>query len=263
MEILITRSIESLILPPGGVIVLLIMGLLLIRRHGYGATLVTALALLGLYTLSLPITAHKLVRSLEVYPALQAQDLNNSPAQAIVVLGAGRYPGAPEYGGDTLSSSGLERVRYAAHLHRLTGLPLVVSGGSPLGEALPEAALMQTSLINDFHVTEVWIEDQSRATAENAFFTQALLDKKGIRHAYLVTHAWHMPRAVGIFRQSGLAVTPAPTMFATRRNNSVLLEWLPDAGALHDSSLALHEKLGLLWYRLRHRADTASSAAAR
>lgn len=262
MEILITRSIESLILPPGGVIVLLIMGLLLIRRHWRGAATLVALALLGLYTLSLPLTADKLVRSLEVYPALQAQDLRNSPAQAIVVLGAGRYPDAPEYGGDTLSSSGLERVRYAAHLHKLTGLPVVVSGGSPMGEAIPEALLMQASLINDFHVTAVWIEDQGRTTAENAFFSQALLDKKGIRHTYLVTHAWHMPRAVGIFRQSGLAVTPAPSIFTTERNRA-WLDWLPDAGALHDTSLALHEKLGLLWYRIRHRTDAASSAAAR
>lgn len=263
MEILLTRSIESLILPPGGVIVLLIMGLLLIRRHWYGATLVTALALLGLYTLSLPITAHKLVRSLEVYPALQAQDLKNSTAQVIVVLGAGRYTDAPEYGGDTLASSGLERVRYAAHLHKLTGLPIVVTGGSPMGEAIPEAVLMQTSLISDFHVSDVWIEDQSRTTAENAFFTQALLAKKGIRHAYIVTHAWHMPRAVRIFEQAGLAVTAAPTLFSSAQGRTGWLDWLPSAGALQGSSMALHEKLGLLWYRIRHRADASSSAVAR
>lgn len=263
MEILITRGIESLILPPGGVIVLLILGLLLIRRHRYGATLVTALALLGLYTLGLPVTAHKLVRSLEIYPALQAEDIRNSPAQAIVVLGAGRYPEAPEYGGDTIASSGLERVRYAAHLHKLTGLPLVVSGGSPLGEALPEAVLMQRSLVNDFHVTAVWTEDQSRTTAENAFFTKALLDKKGIRHAYLVTHAWHMPRAVRIFEQAGLTVTAAPTLFSPAQDRPGWLDWLPSADALQDSTMALHEKLGLLWYRIRHRAEDASSTAAR
>jgi len=258
MEILITRSIGSLALPLGSVILLLVIGLLLIRRHWRSAATLVALALLGLYTLSLPLTADKLLRSLEAYPALRPQDIKDSPAQAIVVLGAGRYPGAPEYGGDTVSTGGLERLRYAAHLHRLTGLPLVVSGGSPLGEALSEAVLMRASLSNDFHVTEVWIEDQSRTTAENAFFTKILLDEKGIHHVYLVTHAWHMPRAVDIFQQAGLAVTPAPSMFATARNSGAWLDWLPDAGALHDTSLALHEKLGLLWHRIRHRADTAA-----
>ncbi|MDP1708047.1 MAG: YdcF family protein [Gammaproteobacteria bacterium] len=263
MEILITRSIESLILPPGGVVLLLVIGLLLIRHHWHSAATVIGLALLALYTLSLPVTADKLLRSLEAYPALQPQDTKGSPAQAIVVLGAGRYPGAPEYGGDTVSAGGLERLRYAAHLHRLTNLPLVVSGGSPLGEALPEAALMQQSLANDFHITDVWVEAQGRTTAENAFFTQALLDEKGIHHVYLVTHAWHMPRAADIFRQAGLAITPAPAMFATTRSHGALLHWLPSAIALQASSLALREKLGLLWYRMRHRASTAASSTAR
>ena len=263
MEILVTRSIESFLLPPGGVIVLLIIGLLLIRRYWYGATIAVGLALLGLYTLSLPVTADKLVRSLETYPALQAQAIQHSPAQAIVVLGAGRYPGAPEYGGDTVSSGGLERLRYAAHLHRLTGLPLVVTGGSPMGEALSEAVLMRDSLINDFHITEVWVEGQSRTTAENAFFTKSLLDTKGIQHIFLVTHAWHMARAVSIFKQAGLQVTPAPSIFATGHSSSDLLDWLPSAPALQTSSMALHENLGQLWYRIRHRADTAVNSATR
>lgn len=264
MEILITRSIESLIFPPGSVIILLIIALLLTRRHWRAAATATALALLGLYVLSLPLTAGRLMQSLEVYPALQPQNIKGSPAQAIVVLGSGRYAGAPEYGGDTVSTGGLERLRYAVHLHKLTRLPLVVSGGSPFGEPIPEAVLMKESLANDFHITDVWLEDQSRTTAENAFFTKALLDKKGIRHVYLVTHAWHMPRAVRIFEQSGLKVTAAPTLFSSAGGGKTgLLDWLPNAGSLSGSGTALHEMAGMLWYQLRHRSGNADSASAR
>lgn len=264
MEILITRSIENLIFPPGSVIILLIVALLLTRRHWRAAATATALALLGLYVLSLPLTAGWLMQSLEVYPALQPQNIKGSPAQAIVVLGSGRYAGAPEYGGDTVSTGGLERLRYAVHLHKLTRLPLLVSGGSPHGEPIPEAVLMQESLANDFHITDVWLEDQSRTTAENAVFTKTLLDKKGIRHVYLVTHAWHMPRAVIIFEQAGLAVAPAPSMFfPVESGEPILLRWLPNAGALERTCLALHEMAGMLWYQLRHRSVNADRASVR
>lgn len=258
MGILITRSLETLLFPPAGIIVLLVMGLLLIRRHRRSAASLITLALLGLYVLSLPLTASRLMRSLEIYPALQAQDLKNSAAQAIVVLGAGRYAGAPEYGGDTVSTGGLERLRYAVHLHKLTGLPLLVSGGSPFGEPVPEAALMKESLVSDFQITDVWVEDQSRTTAENAFFTKALLENKGIHHVYLVTHAWHMPRAVRIFEQAGLTVIAAPTLFSSAGGSQAgLLNWLPGAEALSHSCTALHEMAGMMWYRLRHRAANA------
>ena len=123
---------------------------------------------------------------------------------------------------------------------------------------------MQQALLNDFQVTEVWLEDESRTTAENAFFTQALLEKKGIHHVYLVTHAWHMPRAVRIFEQAGLAVTPAPSMFSSAESgDAALLDWLPSAGALKKACLALHEKLGLWWYQVRHRTGSADNTSAR
>ena len=264
MEILITRSLETLLFPPASIIVLLVTGLLLLRRHRRLALSVIWLGITSLYVLSMPSTAHWLTQSLEVYPALQAHDLKSNPAQAIVVLGSGRYASPPEYGGDTVSTGGLERLRYAVHLHKLTGLPLVVSGGSPFGEPVPEAVLMKDSLVNDFQVTDVWLEDQSRTTAENAFLTKALLDKRGIHHVYLVTHAWHMLRAVRIFEQAGLAVTPAPSMFSSAESgHAVLLEWLPSAGALKKTCLALHEKLGLWWYLVRHRTGKADNTSAR
>ena len=50
-------------------------------------------------------------------------------AKAVVILGGGVRRNAPEYGGDTLATLTLERVRYGARVARLTGLPVLVSGG--------------------------------------------------------------------------------------------------------------------------------------
>ena len=54
-----------------------------------------------------------------------------------------------------------------------------------------------------------------------------------------------------IFQSKGLTVTPAPTGFHAQ---SPLMphDFIPSAGALKDSHYAMHEWLGLLWYRLRH-----------
>ena len=282
MEILITRSLTTLLLLPGSLILLLAAGLLLLLRAGSAgaagvylsqqalttaaekmfargrilrriAIACFALTLSGLYVFSIPVTARCLMGLVETYPALTAQDIKTSPAQAIVVLGAGRYT-APEYAGFALSPLALERLRYGAYLHRQTGLPLVLSGGDPFNEGISEAALMQQALLDDFQIHQAMIEHKSTTTAENAFFTKTLLDAQGINRVYLVTHASHMPRTVRMFKQAGVKVTPAPLHFLSlpSGNDRGLLAWLPSARGLERSNAALHELLGGVWYGLRH-----------
>lgn len=106
--------LELLLVPPGSLIVLLLVGLWLMRhrpRLGYG--LMGASTALLLFT-SLPITAGLLMDTLEPYPALTPEQIAHPEAQAIVVLGGGRRQAAAEYGDDTVKSITLERVRYAS-----------------------------------------------------------------------------------------------------------------------------------------------------
>ncbi len=243
---------EALLLPPGGPLLLAVFGLGAgFRRQTLGRRL-SAGGLLLLYLAALPLLSAPLLRALERYPALTPQQVQDSNAGAIVILGAGRYAGAPEYGGDTLSSYGLERVRYGAYLQRLAELPVLVSGGSPLGEAEPEAALMARVLRQEFGVREVWQEGASSNTAQNARLSAAELKRRGVTRVLLVTHAWHMARAARMFRQEGIEVIAAPTGFATNGAQHLPLTLLPSAQALADTRLALHEYLGQLWYRLRY-----------
>jgi hypothetical protein len=66
--------------------------------------------------------------------------------QAIVILGARSYAAAPEYRGDTVAAATLARMRWGARLHRQTGLPIMVSGGSPGGTRTSEAEQMKAAL---------------------------------------------------------------------------------------------------------------------
>lgn len=251
-ELFITNTLKSLVFPPGGILLLILLGLLLLKRKTSLANAMLWGGLISGYLLSTPLVSTLLLQPLQPYPALTESEIHQTSAQAIVVLSAGRDKNAPEYGGDTVGSNTLLRVRYGAFVHRLTGLPIVVSGGHVFdGEGDSLAQVMANSLRDDFHIDNVWLEDESRTTGENAIFTHALLKEKNIDTVFLVTHAVHMPRSVAIFEQVGLKVIPAPTRFV-ELDHKWFMMLFPDSSALGNSYMALHEMVGRLWYSIRY-----------
>lgn len=247
MNLLISKIIAQLLLPPANLLLLGLFGAIFARwRRKLGLALVT-LSVLALYLLSIPLVANRLLSALE--PAA-AVDLSQ-PAQAIVILGGGLYANTPEYGGETINARSLERVRYGARLHRETQLPVLVTGGVLMrGQRASEGALMEKSLREDFRVPVQWVEGQAHTTEQNAVLTARILRPLGISRVYLVTHAWHMPRAMLSFSAAGLQPVAAPTGFTTSFRNDIR-GFIPDAKSLRKSYFAMHEAIGLLWYRLK------------
>jgi uncharacterized SAM-binding protein YcdF (DUF218 family) len=237
---LLKKILAGLVLPPASLLLLAGLGLWLARRRPRLGAWLAGSSLLALALLSTPWLSGTLLRTLETSPPIDAEAL--AGCQAIVILGAGTYRAAPEYGGDTVNRLALERLRYGARLARQSGLPVAVTGGTVYA-GRPEAESMRQALVEDFAVAVRWTEDRSRDTAENAAFLAPLLAREGVRRVALVTHAWHMPRARALFERHGLAVEPAPTGFTTGAADSPL-DWLPGAGALNNSRYALHEWLG-------------------
>jgi uncharacterized SAM-binding protein YcdF (DUF218 family) len=231
------------------VLVLLLLlggvGLGLFRRRLGGVLLGAGIA--ALYLLATPLVSERLLRLAEA-PQMPPAFL---VPQAIVVLGAGGYEGAPEYRGDTVDATSLERIRYGARLRRQTGLPILVTGA---GRATPVAESMRRALVEDFGVPVRWVETDARTTHENAEKSAAMLRAEGIDTIYLVTHAAHMRRARESFERAGLAVVPAATLFTVpdSASRSLLRELVPRATALARSSHALREFVGRLWYRLAY-----------
>lgn len=249
MDITTTQIIERLLLPPGGPILLGFLGLIL-WKLGLGRRLFV-LALLLIWLFSLPVTANWLMAGLERYPALNESDIGQADAQAIVVLGGGRYQDTPEYGGDTVSQRGLLRLRYAAKLARETGLPIIPSGGMPDDLGRAEAEISADILRHELGVVVEQIETRSQTTWENARYTSQLLKKLDLDRVILVTEAFHMPRSMYAFERNGVHPLAAPTHFHYLPDvKSSLLDFLPSGRALFVTADALHEYLGLLWYRL-------------
>jgi len=254
----IASKIQALfLLPPGIIIVTALLGFLIQIRWLLAGSFIVALSITALLFLSLPFTGQRMIADIESrFPPLRLTAIadDGPPPGAIVILGSSRYSEAPEYGGsDSMSRVGLERIRYGAHLHRLTGLPILVSGGNPYGEQISEAELMKTSLERDFRVEVKWVEGKSANTHENARNSKAILAQAGVRRAYLVTHASHMPRAVWSFENQGIRVIPAPMGFTTlNKEVRETLGYFPSAAGLHLSSIALREHLGLFWYQRQY-----------
>ena len=136
---------------------------------------------------------------------------------------------------------------------RQTGLPVIPSGGNPGAIGTPEAILARDILQNEFGVKVAEIERHSDTTWENARYTAQLLKRLGLSRILLVTDAAHMPRALYAFRRNGVQVLPAPTHFSSVDGEEIsrLERYLPSGIAIRDSDYAIHEYLGLLWYRTK------------
>jgi len=245
--------LTTLLLPPASLLLLAGLGLLLAARKKAGGLLLAFVAAALLWLLSCHAVAVWLAQNLlPQQTALSVAALKSSGAQAIVVLGGGVHPVAPEYGEPQASAAATLRLRYGAWLARQTGLPVAFAGGLGWGAAgeqvASEGEVARRAAQQDYGLALRWVDDQSRDTAENGRFLRTLMQKDKVQRIALVTHAWHMPRAVGAFERAGFIVVPAPMGFILPSRNGVL-QWLPSADGLGTSQLVLKEWLGLLAQR--------------
>lgn len=247
--------LSSLVMPLALLPLLGLLGLVLVARRKRIGWLFSMVGFAGLWLLSCQGTVVWLARTaLPQYPPTTAAQLKASNVQAIVVLGGGTYPEAPEYGTAQPGPSTAARLRYGIWLAKQSGLPVAFSGGSGWAAGTnvksSEAEVATRVALEDYGITLRWVENQSRDTAENAQFVAPLLKRDGIKRIALVTDALHMPRAMVAFESTGLMITPAPTGYVLP-TKSDLLQWLPTIDGLTGSTRLIHEVLGLATAKLR------------
>jgi uncharacterized SAM-binding protein YcdF (DUF218 family) len=129
---------------------------------------------------------------------------------------------------------------------------LVFSGGNgdPFQKAPAEAVVARTFLASlGIAPRRVIFEGASRNTHENALFSYRLVRPAPSQRWLLVTSAADLPRAVGCFRAVGWPVIPVPADYHTARNTFALFPGL--ATGLKNADWAVHEWIGLFYYRLR------------
>ena len=234
--------IKVLVLPPTGLLLTAVLGFGLWARFPRVGRWLAVASVLALLVISVPIVADYLTQFVDTPAPLDLAQARE--ADAIVIIGGGVRPDAPEYGGETLATLTLERVRYGARVARLTGLPVLVSGG-PGFRGSSEAALMKASLEDEFGVPVRWVEARSRTTHENAVFSARILRRSGIHRVVLVAHGFDMRRAMAEFADEGIESVGAPTGTRTGTRDTVF-DYLPSISGLLGSYYATYEILANL-----------------
>lgn len=217
--------------------------------------MVGGLCLAGLVALALPVVSKSLLFPLEtgLTPAGPIQAAG--PPAAIVILAGDVTDTVPSVADFRAIRSipgplTLERLKAGAELYRSTGLPILVSGGSPRPGSQTMAAIMAEALRDDFKVPVRWQETQSQTTWENAEGSAVILKAAGIESVYLVTQAWHMPRSLMSFAHFGIAATPSPA-YLDEPPYWGISQFIPRPSAWLNSYYALHEWIGLAAYARR------------
>lgn len=201
----------------------------------------------------MPVTAHFGLRALESrYPPQSLRDVQAADV-AIVLGGAVTGPVAPRPGPDLGEAA--DRVLVAAELYRAGKVRRVVVSGGNLpwqSETEPEAETIRNLLIFwGVSPDDIIIGGSSRTTAENAMEVAAMWPSLRASSGLLVTSGFHMPRALATFRKAGLPVRPFPTDIRAVDEPVGILDILPDAAALKNTSDAIKEVVGYGVYWLR------------
>jgi uncharacterized SAM-binding protein YcdF (DUF218 family) len=224
------------------------VALLFTRRKRLGQGMMAA-SLLALAVAGWSPLANWLIAPLENrFPAWRGA----GAPDGIVVLGGAISPELSKARGRVALNESAERMTVAADLaRRYPAARIVFSGGSGgLSGGAAEADFV-LPLFESFGIARerVTLEGRSRNTADNARFTKELVQPKPDERWLLVTSAYHMPRAIGVFRRAGFAVEAYPVDWRTSAGDLASPFAVFSAG-LARTDVAVHEWLGLLAYRL-------------
>jgi len=246
--IVFRKAVSHFLVPPGLFIVLLILlSLSLLFKKQWRTGLITFIIAGSMWLLSIAPVTDRMLRGLE-----EGFSIPEHPqGDVIILLGGGINEGVADLSGvGAPSDESLSRIVTAVRLQRSLNLPVIVSAGQALREKKAEAPIVKRYLV-DLGVPEakIIIEAKSGNTYENAKYSKDICEKMGYQHPILVTSAYHMRRALASFEKMGLKVLSHPAGFITRANRKYLwVDYLP--GEFKAATIAIHEYVGLLFYRL-------------
>lgn len=255
----LSKTLWFFIDPGNAMLLVLILGALLTmtRFKALGRTLVVLGLALGIVAMVVPV-GKWMVASLENrFPAPREM-----PAQVsgIVVLGGVLDSRQSELRGTPSIGGAVERIIVSAGLaKKYPGARLIYSGGTG---SLTHPEHREADYVADVYaslgVTEpqLELERESRNTWENAAKTLDMARPKPGETWILVTSAFHMPRAVGVFRRYGWEMLPYPVDFLTDADGTQSAPMNLTQG-LADLAIGLHEWIGLSAYWLTGKTGSA------
>jgi uncharacterized SAM-binding protein YcdF (DUF218 family) len=252
---MLKKFIGGLLMPMPLILLLLIWALLFLLRKKtrWLGILVVAVATSLLFVSSYPPLVDRIIAPLEQdYSQYQ---VSQQPAEFIAVLGSG-HTSAPEQPiTSEMNPTGIVRLTEGIRIYRLNpGSKLIFTGYHGRDSVSYSEKIKQLAIALGVPQEDILAFSGPRDTAEEA---QLIAEKFADTRLVLVTSASHMPRAMTLFAQVGLAPTPAPTGHLAKPTQSY---WLfPSAQSMAKINRWLHEQLGLLWTNLLSKARPSTS----
>jgi len=225
------------------------------RRAGLWLSMV---GLVSLIVVGFLPVGNLLVLPLEERFGRTQPDAPAGPVAGIIVLGGFEDGWVSTGRGGLAVNESAERLTEALRLARaLPAAKLVVTGGvgELLAGARADVAIRRYLIDIGVAPERIVLESKSRNTAQNAAYSLAMLQPKPGDRWVLVTSAYHMPRAVGVFRKVGFDVLPFPVDFRLRGRGDLLMPFKSVGGGLQRTDLAMREWIGLVAYRLTGRTQ--------
>lgn len=215
------------------------------RTAAWGLCL--AAALIG-YLASISLVGDALIGPLEARYASLPEDHPPPAARYVVVLGSDFRPRPGISLSAALDPDGLVRIFEAIRLlRRLSAAQLIVSDAAPAGSTDPAHGYTQFARQSGVPDAAIVPLDAALDTHGEARAIARLL---GSSPFFLVTSAYHMPRAMWLAERAGTHPIAAPVGQHVRDMNADAGQLIPGSRGLSETEHALHEYIGLLAIRL-------------
>jgi uncharacterized SAM-binding protein YcdF (DUF218 family) len=187
-------------------------------------------------------------------------DLAGAPIAGIVVLGGaedariwtGRHAHALNEAAERFTEAVALARRFASARIVFTGGAVEIVSAPKVGADAARAIFADLGLAEGGRLV---LEQKARDTWENAVLAKALVRPQPGERWLLLTSAWHMPRAMGVFRRAGFRVEAWPVDYRTADAWDALRIFDAPSDGLKRLDTAVREWVGLVAYRLTGRTD--------
>ena len=228
MGFTLKKLLSSFLMPLSIGLLLFIVGLIYLYTSNYKkAKIYLSISFLWIFMVSYAPFSNTILSPLESsHPKVE----QNVSAKYILLLG-GDFKGRSH-----------EAIRL---YHQIKDVKIITSG-YPGNKIISEARSSAKKLIElGIPKEDILMQSEPRDTEEEAMNIRNIV---GTEQFILITAAYHMPRALKLFKKYGLNPIVAPTNFLVEKSN---LTTFPNGRDLHKSEIAFHEYLGSVWNQIK------------
>ncbi len=234
-------------------ILFILAGLILLisskKKQGAGKFFTVFGLLILLLTSSGISSGYLLLRLENSYPVFKPDKKNTSGVKWIVILGGGKNICSNVAVSGRLDQDSLQRLTEGMYLaDEVPSAKVVFSGGRPVNGISSAKAYAMTAALLGLEKSRIVMEEEPRDTYEEALKIHELIKKDRF---ILVTSAYHMKRAVALFRKQGMNPIPAPAGHLIRSCQLFKpVNFLPASANVQNSSRTVHELLGIVYSKI-------------